>query len=371
MSRQPKETTQERMEAMSYFAKLAFCRDQGLYVIHFYGALFLAGTVVTLALRESKIAIGWNNVIYILLLSSALLGLFFVLRYTWEREYRRQMAQALAGEDGLESALKVQAGVRREQLGVQLLLQRLYRTYEEELAQAQRSQDLHRVFIDRWVHQMKTPLSVIDLSVQRGENFPPGEARALLTSIGEENDKLWHGLDMVLHWARLREFHLDVRIDRVSLQELVRRVVNEHKKEWIHASVYPQIEGDDAVVETDEKWLVFILHQLINNALKYSRLKEGNKHLVFRMEREGNTVRLVVRDEGVGIAAEDLPRIFDPFFTGENGRRVRESTGMGLYLVKEVCAHLGHEVAVSSTVGEGTAVTLTFSRGTLDGMSGR
>ena len=112
-------------------------------------------------------------------------------------------------------------------------------------------------------------------------------------------------------------------------------------------------------VDSDAKWLHFMLNQLLSNAIKYS--SGSQQKILFSSQVEGREARLTVRDYGVGIPASDLKRVFQPFYTGENGRKFRESTGMGLYLVKEICIRLGHRVEIESKVGEGTAVTLIFT----------
>jgi signal transduction histidine kinase len=143
-------------------------------------------------------------------------------------------------------------------------------------------------------------------------------------------------------------------------------VINEHKKACIRYRIFPKIEaGAEAVwAETDEKWIVFVLGQLVTNAIKYSKPKEGAKTLTVTVRETEDECRVIVKDEGIGIAEQDMPRLFDAFFTGENGRRVSESTGMGLYLAKQICNRLGHRLEVASVLGEGTSVTLIVPRQT-------
>lgn len=107
-----------------------------------------------------------------------------------------------------------------------------------------------------------------------------------------------------------------------------------------------------------------MVEQLLFNALKYSKQGAGD-HITIRIETEGHETRLSVADEGIGIPPQDLPRIFDAFFTGENGRTMTEATGMGLYLAKQVCSRLGHQLYAESKEGTGTVMTIVFSSDTL------
>ncbi|MFD0695180.1 sensor histidine kinase [Paenibacillus sp. GCM10027628] len=232
------------------------------------------------------------------------------------------------------------------------LLVSQYNHYQHQLKTWERKQQNHLNFMNQWVHQMKTPLSVIELITQDDED-------QRLQSISEETDRLRKGLEMVLYMARLETFEQDFRVEPVSLREIVNEVIRDNKRLFIRNYVYPEIQVEaDLTVQTDAKWLTFILQQLLFNAIKYSA---GNRDkIIVTASSEGRTVWLEVRDRGVGIPATDLFRVFRPFFTGENGRMFKESTGMGLYLVKEVSDKLNHRIDIQSEVGKGTTVRITF-----------
>ncbi|MNC34967.1 Sensor histidine kinase GraS [compost metagenome] len=200
---------------------------------------------------------------------------------------------------------------------------------------------------------MKTPLSVIHLIIQ-DKDGPP------FTAIGDELDRLKKGLDTVLYTARLDTFEHDFYVERLELSAIVRGVTSEQKRLFIRKRVFPAIRVENGLfITSDEKWLSFVLTQLITNALRYT-VEEGRfVHFHGYAGEQGRPV-LEVRDEGVGIPPGDVPRVFDAYFTGVNGRSFQESTGMGLYLVKQICGKLGHKVEISSEVGKGTAVRIIF-----------
>ncbi|RXZ80607.1 sensor histidine kinase [Paenibacillaceae bacterium] len=234
------------------------------------------------------------------------------------------------------------------------MLDHQYNLLQQTLKQAERQQSTHRLFMNQWVHQMKTPLSIIELTLQ--EN-PKSEHHA---SIREELDRLQQGLDTVLYAARLHSFEQDFHVKTIRLPALVEQVIHDNKRLFIRSYVYPEVVHDGTInIQSDEKWLAFMLTQVLTNAIKYSA---GNHQKVTVSTYVANGQAVVeVRDRGVGIPEADLKRVFNPSYTGENGRLFRESTGMGLYLVKQACQQLNHTVELESTVGEGTTVRILFS----------
>ncbi|MMZ59804.1 Sensor histidine kinase GraS [compost metagenome] len=167
------------------------------------------------------------------------------------------------------------------------------------------------------------------------------------------------GLEMVLYVARLGVFEHDFRVERIQLHEVVHNVIHENKKLFIRNQVYPEISIDPALtVESDAKWLRFILNQLLSNAIKYSAGSREN--VTVNAYPKNRAVILEVKDRGIGIPKADLSRVFRPFYTGENGRRFKESTGMGLYLIHEVCEKLNHKIELESEINKGTIARIIF-----------
>ncbi len=234
------------------------------------------------------------------------------------------------------------------------LLKSQYRLYQQRIGETEARKEDHLTFIDRWVHQMKTPLSVIELTA-RDLDEPES------SNIREETERIKTGLSTVLYMARLRTIEQDFRIRPVMLESLVHELNRDNKRYFIRNDVYPKLDTERSgiTVESDEKWLLFMMTQLIHNAVKYSAGK-SKQIMISLYEREGVAI-FEVKDFGIGIPEEDRKRIFNPFYTGANGRRYRESTGMGLFLVKEVADHLGHGIEMESVVGRGTTFRIVFS----------
>ncbi|BFH14556.1 sensor histidine kinase [Paenibacillus melissococcoides] len=285
---------------------------------------------------------------YALFLGLFVFALYLGYRYATHRLMYKRLTDPPAS---LTSTIQL-ADAARLSRAVDETIDHQYRYYQQQLKVWERKQQEHLAFMNQWVHQMKTPLSVIELITQDAED-------PKLASISEEADQMKRGLEMVLYMARLDTFEHDFHVEKQSLRDIVHDVVHENKRYFIRSYVYPDIQIDpELTVETDVKWLRFVLQQIVTNAIKYSA---GSRTKVTATAyTEGRAVVLEVKDRGAGIPKQDVKRVFQPFFTGENGRKYKESTGMGLYLAKEIIGKLHHEIELESEESQGTAVRIVF-----------
>ncbi|MCR2806203.1 sensor histidine kinase [Paenibacillus soyae] len=344
---------------------LVFMRDRLLNILCFIMLIGLCCCLYMLENVRYPGLIETATMLYFVLLAVVVYAAWLSIDYMRQRYYFKQVNEALERSDELGAATIIQSLATEEQKLVTRLIREQHRAYLNELNKYRRQQEMHNHFVMQWVHHMKTPVSVVDLLIQEARRQPPAGEEGwleLIGSIQEETERQTRALEIMLHTARLDKFELDLHIRRTALHELIRSSVNAHKRLCIRYSIFPKIEGE-AWVETDDKWMMFVMNQLISNAIKYSKQKPGVKTLLFRLyaaDGNGSGIRLQVIDSGIGIAPHDLPRIFEPFFTGENGRATGESTGMGLYLAKQVCSRLGIGIGAESELGAGTTFTLTF-----------
>jgi len=282
-------------------------------------------------------------VVMTIILTATFLLSRFVMRYSF---YQKILQQPTKMEDALQRNGKTPEFIQADRFMIDL-----YKLYQQEVHTLYSSQNRHLQFMNQWVHQMKTPVSVLELMLQGDELDRK--------SIQEEVDRMKRQLDVVLVNARLDTFESDMQIEMVPLKGIVTEVISENKRLFITNHIFPSVSIDEGImVPTDRKWIDFAINQLITNAIKYTFEENGKIYLTADMTDEG--VLFSVRDEGIGIPASDLKRVTDAFFTGENGRKTGESTGMGLYLTNEICEKLGHELSISSEVGKGTIVSILF-----------
>ncbi len=234
----------------------------------------------------------------------------------------------------------------------QHLIQRLVRENRQRQAAADSMLEDLPSYYTLWVHQIKTPIAAMDLLLQAG----PDRA----TEMEIELQKIAQYVDMVLQYLRLDSTAKDLVLQRCQLDAVVRQTVRKYAKLFILKKIQLVFQETKWEVLSDEKWLCFLLEQLLSNALKYT--PEGGKISIF-LEGETN---LVIADTGIGIAPEDLPRVFEKGFTGNNGRMDKKATGIGLYLCRRVTNLLGHTISIVSEPGVGTQVRLGLGRPQFD-----
>lgn len=238
------------------------------------------------------------------------------------------------------------------------LIENDYQTIIKELHQAYQKLDTdsnyrHQNMLDyysMWVHQIKTPISALYLVIDQQQNEQS-------LSMKTELFKIEQYVDMVLQYLKLESETSDLRFDTVDLVSMIRASVRKYRMIFIEKGISLHFEEMNRLMITDEKWFCFALEQILSNALKYTH--KGS--ITIKLSETQPDV-LLIQDTGIGIHADDLPRIFDKGFTGYNGRLDKKSSGIGLYLVKRALNKLSHDIQVTSEVGKGTTVAIDISR---------
>lgn len=198
-----------------------------------------------------------------------------------------------------------------------------------------------------WMHQIKTPISSMRLRLQN-------EDTSLSRALSADLLHIEQYVEMALTYLRLDFEHTDYLFLEYSLADIAASAIKRLRGEFINRRLKLNYLPAKALVITDEKWLQFVIEQVLSNALKYT--PAGSITVLVEPQR------LTVADTGIGIAPQDLPRIFESGFTGYNGRADKRASGIGLYLCKRICSKLGHEITVQSTPGKGTTVVISFAK---------
>jgi len=231
------------------------------------------------------------------------------------------------------------------------VLWELYRERQQlERETAQRYTDLVEYYT-LWAHQIKTPIAAMNLLLQE-EDVPQAK------ELQSELQRIEQYVEMVLCYLRLDSGESDYVIREYDLDGIVRQAVRKYANQFIRRRIRLVYEPLNCHVLTDEKWLLFVIEQVLTNALKYTRA--GTISITLEPEKT-----LCIRDTGIGIAPEDLPRVFEKGFTGYNGRVQQRATGIGLYLCRRIMNKLGHGISVESRLREGTTVRLRLCRDAL------
>ena len=225
-----------------------------------------------------------------------------------------------------------------------------------------------------WAHQIKTPIFALRLLLQ--EN--PSENKDALAELF----KIEQYVEMVLGYLRTEDMSSDLKLSRCNLDTIIRRQIHKYAGIFVSKKLSLTYKGISESVLTDEKWLGFVIGQILSNALKYTRadgihiyLKDVNDShqnsdnlsdtVISSTSTATDTatsITLIIEDTGIGIREEDLPRIFEKGYTGVNGRENNRATGIGLYLSQKIMNRLGHHIYITSEEGTGTKVFLEFSR---------
>lgn len=211
-----------------------------------------------------------------------------------------------------------------------------------------------------WAHQIKTPIAAMRILVQSGMDREENEEnQKLFRQLQMELFKTEQYVEMVLSYLKIGDIAKDMVLERCDLGKVVRQAVKKYSRLFILQKLSLEMGEIAEIVLTDEKWLSFVVEQILSNALKYT--KSGSVSIY--LEQEGV---LVIKDTGIGISAKDLPRIMEKGYTGYNGRIDKRSTGIGLYLCKKVMDKLHHQLRIDSEDGKGTKVVLDLRRTQLD-----
>ena len=212
----------------------------------------------------------------------------------------------------------------------------------------------YKEYIELWIHEIKIPISASKMVIENNKN-------AITKSIDEELDKVENYIEQALFYARSNTVEKDYYIRKVVLKEIVNESIKKNKSSLIQEKISIDIHDLEIEVNTDNKWIVFILNQIIQNSIKY-RKKENSVIEIYANQGKENVI-LYIKDNGIGIKQGEITRVFEKGFTGTNGRLSnKKSTGIGLYLCKKLCNKLGIGIELNSVQNEGTKVKLVFPK---------
>lgn len=276
---------------------------------------------------------------YPLLLCVVVTAVFFLRGIVRDREKHRELKMLREAQDvDREMLPQPESGTEEDYQELVCAVQERLRNEKE--AQEEARKDMEDYYA-MWVHQIKAPIAVMNVLLQQADTAENRELRAELFRVEQY-------ADMVLSYVRLGDGASDLVIQEYALDEIIRKAVRKYAGQFIRKKIRLIYGGTDIRVLTDEKWLTFIIEQLLSNAIKYT--SRGSVTITVDDRK-----KMTVTDTGIGIAPEDLPRIFEKGYTGYNGRRDKKSTGIGLYLCRMAAERLGHKLTAASEPGEGSS----------------
>lgn len=290
--------------------------------------------------------LAWDIVGYAVLLATTL-GMIVVLYDYWRfRETQHILQTQLSRITLTIEGLPVPTDAIEE--SYQKLVSALYAEMGAIATRADIVQSDLDAYYTIWAHQIKNPVAAMRLVLQTN---PSPIHRELLNEL----IKIEQYVDMVLQYVRINHVTTDYVFRNYRIDDIIKPVLRKYAGVFIAKDLTLEYEPIGIDIITDEKWLAFVIEQLISNALKYT--STGTISITHTPENE-----LVIADTGIGIDSADLPRVFEKGYTGFNGRIDKTSTGIGLYLVKRILTKLGYSLGIESTLGQGTRVYIGLNR---------
>jgi signal transduction histidine kinase len=329
-----------------------FLRDR-LIMILFYFILMLFISSVVYFNNEVKISI--ENIVYINVVGFIMFVIYLIFEYLKNKKYYEDLKYSIEGKNH-----NIINSLPRPKNHEQSLYEQLFAKINTEFNL--KIDELYEVkkenidFMNSWVHEIKTPISVCRLVI---ENSIYKSKEETLSSLEDEIDYIENYVEQALYYSRLDSFSKDYLINEINMNKLIINLVKKHAKEFIVKKIKIEMKDLAFSIDSDKKWLFFILDQILSNSLKYTG---SNGFIKISGILMNNEKQLIIEDNGIGIKAEDINRVFDKGFTGYNGRENFKATGMGLYLSKSLATKLGHKITIESKLSEFTRVTVHFPK---------
>jgi Signal transduction histidine kinase len=294
-----------------------------------------------------------TNIIYIMVVSGIMFCVYLVVDYLTKNNHLKKLLNYIKSEDKSPILPKP---IEYKDEAYSTVIVDLYNYYINSLREVEEQFKENSEFMTAWVHEIKTPITTSKLLIERRE-----DESDLLFSIKEEINKIEDYVEKVLYHTRSDSFSKDYIITENDINSLVKESIKKHSIIFIRKNIKVINDiNEKKSVESDKKWLMFIVDQIISNALKYTN-RDG--FIKFSFSENEKEKELVIEDNGIGIKKEDIQRIFTKSFTGSNGRDTNnKSTGLGLYLSQKLAKKLGHSITVESEYNKGTKVYIHFPK---------
>ncbi|MBX4264338.1 sensor histidine kinase [Clostridium estertheticum] len=326
---------------------ISYIKNSSLKIIYFICIFF---TINLILLSSSPIDAQFNDIIYMdfLLLFISLIFVFIDYR-RWKYSYKG-IYDAIRMEKIVDDSLPHNSYYFEAQL-IKDVVRFKNDEADKKVNDVKSAFEEMNDYIIKWVHEIKIPISVCELITGKIDDTDVAEQLIV------EYTRINFFINQVLYTSRASSYSEDLQINEISIENMIKKVVKRNATLFISRNINLELGNIHYDVLSDEKWLSYILDQLINNACKY--VTRNGKINIYAKE-DFKSINLYVKDNGIGVQEKDINRIFDRGFTGENGRTLSKSTGMGLYLSKKMAHKLNHDIYVKSEEGNGTEFTICF-----------
>lgn len=279
----------------------------------------------------------------------------FITSYIIKNRYIKDIEKTMEGlqEKYLISEI-IKKPRREENLAYYKILKKANKSMIDNVSEIIYSKKEYKEYIESWVHEIKIPITSAKLLCENNKSD-------ITNKIDEELEEINNFVEQALFYARLEQVSNDFMIRKIEIAEIIKNVLARNKKIMIQNNMKVEIRNIDVSVYTDEKWLEFILNQIIINAIKYK--KEYDSKVTIEAIENKEDIKILIKDNGIGIKESEINRIFEKGFTGTNGRKLnKKSTGIGLYLCNKLCKELNIEIEAQSKENEYTQINLKIPK---------
>jgi len=326
---------------------MTYIKNSTLKIAYF---ICMISAINMILLSSKPIAAQFTDIIYMDFLMLFISIIFALIDYKrWKYSYKG-ISEAISNYDKVDTIIPSKIYYFELKL-IKGIVKLKNAEMEEKVQDVKSVLEEMNDYIIKWVHEIKTPVSVGELIADKIGEIDLSEQLIL------EFNRINFFINQVLYTSKSSSYYQDLQISEINIERMVKKVAKKNSTLFISRNINLELGNINYNVMSDEKWISYIVDQLINNACKY--VPKGGEINIYANE-EDKVIKLYIKDNGIGIKEKDIKRIFDRGFTGENGRGVSKSTGMGLYLSKKMSHKLSHDIYVESKDGKGTEFTICF-----------
>ena len=323
---------------------LKYLKEVKLFLIL---VIFIMVIVDVTILLDPNLSNSIDTLIYINILSILVIIIFILIGYG---NYKRKISKFI----------KSIHNIREENLCLAndylyKNVKKLIEDNDEEVDSLRNELEEINDYMTNWIHEVKIPISVLEIIGKRVNEIY--ESRELSKQINSEVSRIDKLVEQAMYSSRAGNYNSDFIINEVNLEQVIKEVIKKNKYQFIYNKLDLQVDDINKTVLTDKKWITHIIELVVDNAIKYSYIG-GRIEIYIKENKKG--CELHIKDYGMGIVPQDIERVFDKGFTGENGRKRTKSTGMGLYISKKILNKLSHDINIVSTPNEFCDVYITF-----------
>lgn len=323
------------------------------YFLLFYICLMLFISAVMLFSENEQNTL--SNVLYVNISSIIIVFMYITIGYFYRKVFFKGLIETIDNTEEQFSILFPETQTNQQKRFLELL-KKIHQDNRNQLQLLNDEKKDQQEFILSWIHEVKLPIAASRLIMENSENKTTDY---LIDKFEDELDKIDNYVEQALYYSRIDSFSKDYFITEIKANQIIKNSVKKYSKLFINKEIQLQMDDSNQFVQSDSKWLGFVVDQIIANSLKYTNT--GGKIAIQFVEDEKEK-RISILDSGIGITSQDLSRVFEKGFTGSTGRNHAKSTGIGLYLAKQLALKLGHTLSIQSEEGTYTKVTIHFPK---------